>query len=289
MIKTLPATHSDYNYYMNCALWKKAFLDVWLQLLISSLVLFGFGWIFPWLLSMFKADLAIALLKAMPGFIQRIVGIPLAELVTPAGSISLIFVHVVTLLVCIGWAVGRGSDPICGEIGRGTMDMLVSLPIWRATLILVPAAVATLGAVILPASILIGIAIALNTITLKEPVYTSEFIPGAINLFSLIFCLTGITTFISSLVKDRWRTISLTVGIYLVELIIEAVGRLWEAGSWLHYCTFLSVYQPQELVLLRGQSPSTEIKYNVVLLIIGLLCYALGIIIFSHRDVPTAR
>jgi hypothetical protein len=91
---------------MNRALWRKAFFDVWVQLLISSLVLVGFSWIFLWLISLFKADVAFALIKALPEFIPRILGLPIAELVTPTGAISLVFVHVVTLLVCIGW-IGR--------------------------------------------------------------------------------------------------------------------------------------------------------------------------------------
>ncbi len=274
---------------MNRALWRKAFSDVWVQLLISSLILAGFSWLFLWLISMFKADLAFALLRAMPGFFQRMLGIPLSELVTPAGAISLIFVHVVTLLVCVGWAVGRGSDTICGEIGRGTMDLLVSLPVWRSSLILVPAVAATLGAAVLPASIMLGIALGLKTVGFPQDVVLLQFTPGAINLFSMIFCLTAITTLLSSLNRDRWRTIAMAVGFYVISLIIEAVARLWPAGAWLHYCTFLSVFQPQELILLRGKSPGMQLSYNAVLLGIGLLSYTAGIAIFSRRDIPVAR
>ena len=145
------------------------------------------------LLSLFKADLAVALLKAMPEFIQRMLGLPIAELATPAGWISIIFVHIVTLLVCGGWAVGRGSDPICGEIGRGTMDLLVTLPVWRPTLIVIPAVAATLGAALLAASIMLGIALGLNTVGIHKEISLVQFTPGAVNLFSMIFCLTGIT------------------------------------------------------------------------------------------------
>ena len=271
---------------MNRALWRKAFFDVWVQLLISSLVLVGFSWIFLWLISLFKADVAFALIKALPEFIPRILGLPIAELVTPTGAISLVFVHVVTLLVCIGWAVGRGSDAICGEIGRGTMDLLVSLPVWRFTLIMVPAVVATLGAAVL---IMLGIALGLKTVHFPDEVLLVKFMPGAINLFLMIFCLTGITTLLSSISSDRWRTIAMTVGFYVAELVIESISRLWPAGAWLHYFSFLSVYQPQTLILLRSNSTGTQIIYNAVLLGIGLLCYTAGAVIFSRRDIPTAR
>jgi len=274
---------------MNRALWRKAFSDVWGQLLISSLILVGFSWLLPWLISMFKADLAVALLKSLPGFIQRMAGIPLSDLVSPTGGISLIFVHAVTLIVCVGWAVGRGSDPICGEIGRGTMDLLVSLPVWRATLIMIPAVAATLGTALLAASIMLGIAIALKTVTFPEEVLLEQFTPGAINLFSMIFCLTGITTLLSSIIHDRWRTIAMAAGFYLLSAIIEITGRLWPAGAWLHYCTYLCTFQPQQLILMQGNSFRTQVTYDAVLLGIGLLCYTAGAVIFSFRDIPTAR
>jgi len=259
------------------------------QLLVSSLFLAGFSWLFLWILSLFKADFGVALLKAMPGFMQRMLGFPIPDLVTPTGWISIIFVHIVILLVCGGWAVGRGSDPICGEIGRGTMDLLVTLPVWRLTLIVIPAVAATLGAALLAASIMLGIALGLNTVVIHKEVSLVQFTPGAINLFSMIFCLTGITTLLSSISHDRWRTIAMAVGLYLVSLIIESICRVWPAGAWLHYCNFLCTFKPQELIVLGDNSLCTQVIYNAVLLGIGLLCYAAGAVIFSRRDIPTAR
>jgi ABC-2 type transport system permease protein len=274
---------------MNRALWQKAFSDAWVQLLISSLILVGFSWLFLWLLSQFRGDPGGLLLKAMPDFIKRLLGLPIAELATPLGWISIIFVHIVILLVCGGWAVGRGSDPICGEIGRGTMDLLVTLPIWRPTLIVIPAVAATLGAALLAASIMLGIALGLITLGITKEIPLAQFIPGAINLFSMIFCLTGITALLSSLIHDRWRTITIAVGLYLFSLIIETICRVWPAGAWLHYCSFLCTFKPQELIVLWSNNLWTQVIYNAVLLGIGLLCYTAGAVIFSRRDIPTAR
>jgi ABC-2 type transport system permease protein len=274
---------------MNRALWQKAFSDIWAQLLISCLILAGFSWLFMWLIGLVKADLALAILNSLPSFFQRIVKIPLSDLVSPAGRISVIFQHPITLLVCVGWAVGRGSDSICGEIGRGTMDLLVSLPVKRPTLILIPAVAAALGAAALSASIMLGIALGLLTVSAHENAGLLQFMPGAINLFCMVFCFTAITTFVSSLIRDRWRTIAVAVGIYVLSMIIEIVARLWPAGAWLYWFTFQSAFQPQELVLLRAQSPVTATIYDATLLGIGLFCYAVGIAIFCRRDVPASR
>jgi ABC-2 type transport system permease protein len=274
---------------MNKALWQKAFSDIWAQLLISSLILVGFSWLFMWLISLVKADLALAMLNSLPSFFQRMINLPLSDLVSPAGSISVIFQHPITLLVWAGWAVGRGSDSICGEIGRGTMDLLVSLPIRRATLILIPAVAAALGAALLGTSIMLGIALGLLTVSAHQGVGWLQFMPGAINMICMIFCFTAITTLISSVIRDRWRTIAAAVGVYVLSMIIEIVARLWPAGAWLHWCTFQTAFQPQQLVLTQAKSPATAPIYDVVLLGIGILCYAVGILIFSLRDIPSSR
>ena len=106
---------------MNRALWQKAFSDIWAQLLISSLILAGFSWLFMWLIGLFKADLALAMLNALPGFVQRIIRHTFSGLgyARQAGSV-VIFQHPVTLLVCVG--LGRGSrvgQPSAARSGEG--------------------------------------------------------------------------------------------------------------------------------------------------------------------------
>ena len=271
---------------MNLALWKKAVADAWLSLVVSSALLILFCWAFVWLMSRFDVGAWGALLNLLPNFLQPMLGVPLAKLATPAGQLSILFVHVITLLVCVGWAVGRGSDSISGEIGRGTMDLLLSLPVWRITVMAVPAVVATLGAALLAASVWAGIAVGLRCTRFPNPPSLAQFGPGAANLFAMTFCLTGVTTFISSFNRDRWRTISLAGGFFVVSLILKIIGRMWPEGSWLHYLTFLSLFQPQELILLAGPEGSPALRYDATLLLLGLIGYAAAGVVLWRRDIP---
>jgi len=274
---------------MNAAIWKKAFTDAWLQLAVSSALLLLFSWAFVWLMSMFKIGAWSSLLNLLPGFVQPMLGVPLAELATPTGQLSILYVHAIVVLICVGWALGRGSAPIAGEIGHGTMDLLLSLPIWRISVLVPPAVVATLGAAVLPASVWLGTALGVAVVHLETEVALSVFLPGAVNLFAMTFCLTGITTFISSFNRDRWATIGIAGGFYIVSLMLELIGRLWEAGAWLKYLTFLSVFQPQQLILVPEQTGYAALRYNLVLLGLGLAAYAVAGLILWHRDIPTAR
>jgi ABC-2 type transport system permease protein len=274
---------------MNLAIWKKAFSDAWLPLVVSSAILMLFSWLFVWLMSQFDIGLWGLMLRMMPGWVEDIIGVPLDEIVTTTGRLSFLYVHVITMLVCVGWAVGQGSGSISGEIARGTMDLILSLPIWRATVVVAPAVVAALGGAVLAGSVTAGIWLGLLTVDLPGNVSLRSFLPGAVNLFCLIFCMTAMTAFVSSWNRDRWRTVSLAVAVYVVFLIVDVVASLWPWGSWLQYCTFVSAFHPQLLILKPEETGWLAWKYNVPLLLLGLIAYAAAVAIFSYRDIPEAK
>ncbi len=271
---------------MNLALWKKAISDVWLTLAVSSALLMLFCWLFVWLMSLFDLGAWSTLLNLLPNFVQPMLGVPLAKLATPAGQLSILYTHVVTILVCVGWALGRGSDSISGEIGRGTMDLLLSLPVWRVSVMIVPAVTATVGAAVLAASVWVGMGLGLLSIEFQNPPSPRQFLPGAWNLFAMTFCFTGITTFISSWNRDRWRTISLAGGFFILSLILNLVGRMWAGGAWLGCFSFLSLFEPQELILLPAPGGWSGMTHDLLLIAIGLVCYAIAAVIFWRRDIP---
>jgi len=274
---------------MNRAIWKKAVGDAWLQLLICGLILVAFGWLFVWLMSQIDLGVWGVMVRAMPSFFRRLSDIPIPAMVTSAGRLTILFVHPITLLVAIGWAVGRGSDSISGEIDRGTMDLVLSLPVRRFTVMLAPAVVATVGAFVLAGALLGGIALGLATCEVSGEVSTRAFLPGAINLACMVFCFTGMTTLVSSFGRNRWRTIIIAGGLYVVSFIIEIVRQFWSAGTWLKYGTFLSAFSPRSLILEPEATGLLAWPYNLPLISLGLAAYAVAAIVLTYRDIPAAR
>jgi len=116
----------------------------------------------------------------------------------------------------------------------------------------------------------------------------AQFLPGAVNLFALTVCFTGTAVLLSSLNRDRWRTILLAGGFFVVSMIIALVGELWEAGAWLKYLTFFAAFQPQELILLPAAETS-PLACNGTLFGLGLLGYLLAAAILTYRDIPAPR
>jgi ABC-2 type transport system permease protein len=273
---------------MNAALWRKAIRDARLQLAISSALLVLFGWCFVWLMSLFRPGMIAAILDYLPSFVEPLLGVPLAKLATAAGRISVLYVHLVTLLVCLGWAIGRGSDVVSGEISRGTMDLLATLPVRRWWIVVASGAVTALGAAVLALSIWAGSLIGVRTVPLPDPVAPEQYFPGVLNLFAMTFCLAGLTALASAWDRSRWRTVLLAGGFFAVSSVVKLIARLWTPGAWLEYFSFLTAFEPQRLILLDPQLTGPMAwQYNGTLFGLGLASYALAAIVFSRRDIPT--
>jgi len=279
------------------ALWKKAIRDCWLHLAVSCVILLGFAWLFVWFVSQLPIGAFGMMLRWMPDVFKPMLGVPVAALALPLGQLSVLFVHAITLLVFIGWALGRGSDPITGEISRGTMDLILSLPVRRSAVLIPSAAVAAVGSVVLGGALMGGIGLGLWTCTMADAPQLGQLLPGALNLCAMTFCLTGITMLFSALGRDRWRTIALSAGFFVVSLIVKMAARLWppnwpegwDVAWWLYKLTFLSVFQPQELILLPDEPGVSALRYDLTLVGLGLAVYALAAALLWRRDIPAAR
>jgi ABC-2 type transport system permease protein len=274
---------------MNAAVWRKAIRDAWLQLAASSVLLILFGWCFVWLMSLFRPGMIVAILDYLPSFVEPLVGVPLAKLATATGRISVLYVHVVTLLVCLGWAIGRGSDVVSGEISRGTMDFLATLPVRRAWIVVSSATVTAAGALVLSFSVWLGSLAGLATVALPDAASPRQFLPGVVNLFSMTFCLAGVTALFSAWDRSRWRTALLAGGFFVVSSIVKLVARLWTPGAWLTYLSVLTPFEPQKLILLEPEvTRPMAWKYNAILWTTGVAAYGIAAVVFSRRDVPAA-
>ena len=117
------------------------------------------------------------------------------------------------------------------------------------------------------------------------------------------FFLAGLSTFMSSWDRYRWRTIGIVAGIYVLELIIKIVGLATDQLSWMLKLTFFAAYEPERFVSIAYHSPNQAwslvmrgengaglelgpLGYDLLLIGLGLIAYLLAALIFRRRDLP---
>lgn len=268
------------------ALWSKCAREA-LPLLIALVALMlVFNWLIVWLTSLVDIGALGTFLQALPKEFEKLAGVPFATAATPTGRIAMAYVDPVVIFSLVAWSIGRGSDCVSGELGRGTMEMLLAQPVERSSVVLVQAAVTTAGAAALAAAAWLGTWLGIQTVQFAAEVRPVLYVPAALNLFAFAFCLAGIATLVSSLDSYRWRTVGIVAGIYVVQLMFKIVSRIAPGFGWLKYATFLGAFEPQGLVI-RPDSAWTElVAMNGALLGLGVACYAAAVVVFSRRDLP---
>lgn len=245
-----------------------------------------------------------------PGRIsQAVMGGAQIRFDNPTDFLAVELLHpVVVTLVCL-WAVSRTSGAVAGELDRGTLELLLSQPIPRNRLILanflVDLIVIPLLVVSVAAGTHIGLALvgpfkvdysALESLKAKltlpaGPDVLAVDVNGQwralVNLYLLMFAISGIAIAISSLNRSRFRSIGLTALIILSMFILNVIGQLWDAAAPFRSCSLFFYYQPQKIWLRNDwQSEGMMIPVWLVLAAVGLIGYFWALIVFQRRDLP---
>lgn len=274
----------------NRALWRKAIIDARLLLAASMVLMFAFHWIYVWITSQIRLGALADMIRELPKAIQDLSGVPIDEVATVPGRIAVAYVDQVVLLVTGVWAIARGSDVVSGEINRGTMEMLLAQPVRRLAVLWTQSATTILGAALITAAAWLGTCAGIATVDLERPVSPVVFIPAALNVFSLMFFLCGVSTLASSRDQYRWRTIGLMGGFFVIGLILKVLCRTVPSLSWLRYFTFFGAFEPQQLVTAMVDDSARawmmSLQYDGVLIGLGLACFVAAGVVFCRRDLP---
>jgi ABC-2 type transport system permease protein len=271
---------------MNRALWIKSLVDARLLLLALALLLFAFNWIFVWISSMIELGAFAIFLQTLPPSFEKLSGVPFASVATSLGRISMAYVDPVVVFAATVWGIGRGSDAVSGEIGRGTMEMLLAQPVRRISVLATQAAATVGGAALLALASWFGTCAGVATVTLGDEVSMTAFLPGVVNLFAFMLFLAGFSTMVSSWDSYRWRTIGLVGGFYVIQLVMKVMARLVPKLEWLMQFTFLGAFEPQSLIIEQEQAWALSLSYDGALIGLGLLSYVVAAVVFCHRDLP---
>ncbi len=272
---------------MNRALWSLGWRQAGTPLLATAFLLFAFQWLFVWMSSYFDMGWLGTFMKfGIPDALRRLIPLAPDKAASPVGFIALAYNDPVVLFTATFWAISRGSDSVSGPLDRGTMELLLAQPVSRPAVLLSQACVTVAGAAVLAFGGWLGAAIGLLTVDLGEEISPVLYLPAAANLFFFTFFLCGLTTFVSSCDRYRSRTIGLVGGIFVVQLIFKVVARMAPPVDWLNYLTFFGAYEPTSFIDKPEQVWSLSLRYDGVLLGLGLACYVAALLVFRRRDLP---
>lgn len=252
-----------------------------LLFIACGLALFSFAWVRVWVASLLDMGQFRTIVEQFRQF-EKYAPIEFDALFTYPGRVGMTYDEPIVILCTVIWCVARGSDCISGELGRGTLEMLLAQPITRRQLLASHALVSVFGLALLCLLVWAGIGAGVQTTTVEEtlpspsltipwlnvdvPLSAAEpikqriplsdrvdsavFAAATFHLFAFGYFLLGLTSLVSSFDRYRWRTVGAVVGFYVIQLVMFGLSKATESLEWLGKVSFFSCYRPQKTVAL---------------------------------------
>src|SRR5439155_3377196 len=218
---------------MTRVLVRKLLRDIRVFLIVVVILLFAFQLLWARVTYQISVNLLPFFEKNLPGgaeqlfdtlfkegpaqIVQTLIGGGTINLRRSLDTLSVGYVHPLTLIILSVWAIGRASAAIAGEIDRGTMELLLAQPISRSRVILAHFLVDVLTIPILCLSMWLGTWAGTCLVGLKDNPNLNlradpwPFIPSLLNVAALIFATTGSTLVLSAAGRFRSRVLGLAV------------------------------------------------------------------------------
>lgn len=271
---------------INGAIFWKTTRDSASLILASSLGITGFVVLFVW--AMLDMGEQLMAFLSQFGFLKRIFefsfGIDVSGEVSIAILLAVCFTHGLVLLLSWAVVIATTSRVTSGEIERGTADLLLTLPVRRSVVYLSTTLVWLLAAFLLAMCPLFGLWIALQIFETREAVEISRFVKPAINFFFLLIAIGGVSSLISSCIDRRGLAVAIIAGVLLISVVLNFVEPFIPVIERIRFLGLLNYFRPVDVVRL-GEWPMMEM---IVLLLLGVVCWTSGLIVFGRKDIPTA-
>ncbi|AIQ12003.1 ABC transporter permease subunit [Paenibacillus durus] len=222
------------------------------------------------------------LVKSMPEGVNNAFGLN-SGFASAEAFVSGEYYGLILVLILAIVCVQMSTRLMAGMVDQGSMAYLLSTPTTRAkvsatqALVLVTALIVIIGVTTLAG--FLGDAWFLDA---SFPFNSGRFLHLNIVAFMLFFAIGGLTFLVSCLSNDEKRALGISGAIAFGFFTIDLVAKISDKLSWMKALTLFSLYRPSEIV--TGQAKWGQI--SLVLLAVGLLAFALGILLFKRRDLP---
>jgi ABC-2 type transport system permease protein len=230
-----------------------------------------------------------------PGkMVQSIIGGENIEINRAGDFMSISYVHPLVLTVLSIWAIGRAANAIAGEIDRGTMELLLAQPIRRTQIVLAHLCVDLIVFPTLCAAVWIGTYCGTWWMGLQTAeremlrVDPFRFPPALFCMLGLLFAVSGLTMWMSSLGRSRAIVWGWAVSTFLIMFLVNVLGQIWnDYLEWMRPITVYYHYLPQDMIKSdEWYANGSGWMHIGVLVGFGTLGYLLAWWTFTGRDLP---
>jgi ABC-type transport system involved in multi-copper enzyme maturation permease subunit len=263
----------------------KGLRETWLATFLFSLALlvvkYALTFILPQVLS--GIDEVFAQMPFVRQMVSALLGTEIGDRIAAESMQAFLWVHPMVLTLVWAQVIVFCTRLPAGEIDRGTIDVLLSLPISRRRVYWSETLVWAGSGVILILAGFVGHLLA-------APGMPAEMRPSLIdatrvmfNLFAVYLAVGGLTCLISACSDRRGRAVGIAFALVLTSFMINFLAQYWDPMKDFAFLSVMNYYQPA--VIVRDSLwPVTNVA---ILAMLGSVAWIAGGEIFARRSICT--
>ena len=282
-IWSTPAREREWS--MNRGLILRALRESWPATLVLGLVLMAVEAALAFVLPKFGSQMSQEWLQMdfARGIMQAMLGTAIADRIGPQMFQSMAWVHPVPLALTWAHAIVSCTRVPAGEVDRGTVDVLLGLPVSRWEVFLSETIVwLGCGAAILAAALAGNLLGGLGLPSDQRP-HLTRLLIVLINLFCLYGAVGGLAWLVTSLSDRRGRATTIVFLILLVLFLLNYLAQFWQPLEKIVFLSPLHYHRPVN-VLGNGIWPWKDLG---ILLGAGFALWLAAGALFARRDLCT--
>ena len=219
------------------------------------------------------------LFKSLPEGYQKAFGITRQSFGSLEGFLGIELFSLTLPLILMLLAISRAGNAVAGEVERGTMRTLLSLPISRPAVYTAKYVASGMAVVVVPVAL--GSAMTSAAAVAGLSLHAGR-VAEAVGL-SVMFGLAvlGVAFLASSVFSDRGKVYMTVGGFMLAQYIAHVVAGLQDQFSWLDKLSAFHYFSGTDVMAGTPASLSSWLVFGSV----AIAGAVLGLAIFSRRDI----
>lgn len=240
------------------------------------------AFVLPTVLEDFSAQLLQ--LRFIRTIVQALLGTDLGEVIGPETVVAFAWVHPVVLAITWTLAIVLCTRVPAGEVDRGTVDVLLGLPVSRWSVYLAETFVFAAAGIVMIALGLLGHRLGLMSVAPAQRPGAASLLAIVANFYCLYLAVAGLSCAISAACDRRGRAIGIVFAILLASFLLNFLAAFWEPARTVAFLSLLDYYRP--LVILRDGA-RWPLGDMAVLFAFAACTWTAGGWWFARRDICT--
>jgi len=259
--------------------------EVWVGTLLISTAMLGINALLTFIIPKIHEGFSQAIdhLPLARNMLSALLGTEIGEQVTAQAMQSFLWVHPVVLALLWVHETNLATRVPAGEIDRGTIDVILGLPISRRGLYAAEVFVWLVSGMVILAFGFLGhrLAAPAMPVELRPDTYTAMLV--IVNLYCVYLAVGGIGFLVSACLSNRGIAMSIVFAIVLASFLLAFVAQFWPPAERLAFLGVLRYYTPAD-ILRTGEFPLRDIS---ILLAIAGVTLAAGCEVVARRNLCT--